>query len=133
MSQINLEFKTDDTNLNLSGVVTFRREVPISRLRIVGLAEWRHVPANILHIKQDTIMALNLAEYGKNFSKIGLNYIGLKANSDILLSHAVRAPKDGLQRVQKQLSKFFKAIGASSVKFKIEENEQAAEENNDQE
>lgn len=119
MSTVNLEFKTDDVNLNLKGTVNFRREMPMENLLIGGLAEWRHVPANIIHINPDTIEALNLSEHASKFSKIGINYIGIRARTNILLSHAVRSPRAGLQKVQDQLTKFFKAIGATSVKFSV--------------
>ena len=120
MPVIQLDFNTEDANLNLSGSVTFRREMPIERLFIKGLAEWRHVPANILHISKDTIEHLNLKDHGSKLSKIGINYIGLKAQSNILISYNVRASKKlGLQKVQDQLTKFFKAIGATAVKFNV--------------
>jgi len=115
---IQLDFKTDDENLNLSGTATFRRNVPIERLYIRGLAEWRHVPANIIHVNQDTIEALGLKDYAQKLSKVGVNYIGIRARSNIMLSYAVRASsRTGLQKVQDLLTKFFKAIGAQSVRF----------------
>jgi len=119
MSIVNLVFNTEDINLNLKGTVNFRRPMPMENLNIGGLAEWRHVPANIIHINPDTIEALNLAEHSKKFSKIGINYIGIRARTNILISHAVRKPRAGLQNVQNQLTKFFKAIGATSVKFSV--------------
>jgi len=122
MAQVMLDFKTDDTNLNLSGAVTFRRIINIERLYIRGLAEWRHAPANVLHLSKDTIESLSIQNYTKNFSKVGINYIGLKARSNILISHSTRAgTRVGLQKVQDLLTKFFKAIGAQSVRFNIVE------------
>jgi len=117
---IDIDFNTEDLNLNLSGKVTFRRNVPIERLYVVGLAEWRHVPANVIHVNKDTIEALNLPNYTKNLAKVGVNYIGIRARSNMLLSFAIRNFKrNGLQKVQDQLTKFFKAIGAQSVRFNV--------------
>ena len=120
MAVITLDFNTEDENLNLSGTVSFRRNIPVERLFIKGLAEWRHAPANILHLSQDTITNLSVQDYAKNFSKVGINYIGIKARSNILISYATRAGKRvGLQKTQDLLTKFFKAIGAQSVKFDV--------------
>jgi len=120
MSQVTLDFNTDDKNLNLSAVVNFRREMPVDRLFVKGLAEWRHVPANIIHVSKDTIEMLKLPENSAKLSRIGLNWVGISAQSNILISHAVRASsRSGLQKVQDQLTKFFKAIGATSVKFSV--------------
>ena len=64
----------------------------------------------------------------KNLSKIGINWIGIQAHSNILLSFATRHGKTGTQKVQELLTKFFKAIGASSVKFSVLSPEKALEE-----
>ena len=114
-----MEFKTDDTNLNLKGTVNFRRETAFSQLYIRGAADWRHIPANIIHVNQDTIELLQLKEHGAKFAKIGLNWIGIKARSNLLISANLRAGKNGLKQVQEQLTKFFKTIGATSVKFEV--------------
>lgn len=124
MKEVTLNFNTEDTGLNLTGVVNFpERAVPVAGypdvLTVRGLAEWRHVPANIVHVNERMLMNFNMVEKAKNFSKIGMNFIGIKAHSDILLSHSVRAGKNGTAKVQEQLTKFFKALGASSVKFSI--------------
>jgi len=132
MPVVQLDFQTDDINLNLSGSVTFRRNMPIERLFIKGLAEWRHVPANIIHVSKDTIEHLSLGNYGANLSKIGINYIGIKARSNILISHNVRSSKKlGLQKVQDQLTKFFKAIGATAVRFNVVDVERAIDDYDD--
>jgi len=119
---VRLDFKTDDTNLNLEGTVTFRRNVTVERLSIKGLAEWRNVPANIIHLSQDTIENLNVLNYKKQLAKVGVNFIGIKARSNILIAHTTRAgQRSGLQKTQDLLTKFFKAIGAQSVRFNIVE------------
>jgi hypothetical protein len=130
MHTVNLEFKTEDTNLNLTGTANFRRPLTIERLYIVGLAERRHVPANIIHANFDTIENLNLKENAQKLAKVGLNYIGIQARSNLLLSHSVRVGKNGLQKVQDQLTKFFKALGATSVKFSVVNVEQAISDQN---
>jgi hypothetical protein len=119
--EVNLNFRSEDTGLNLTGTVNFPNamELTISTISIRGLAEWRHVPANIVHVNERMINNFNLPAKAKNLSKIGMNYIGLKAGTDILLSHTVRSGRTGTEKVQAQLMKFFKAIGASSVKFSV--------------
>jgi len=121
MQEVTLQFNTDDEGLNLTGTVNFpdTKRVDVSTLSIRGLAEWRHAPSNIIHVSEPSIAALKLVEKSKFLSKIGMNWIGIKAQSNILLSHAVRHGKNGTKKVQEQLTKFFKAIGASSVKFSI--------------
>jgi len=119
--EVTLNFREEDTGLNLTGTVNFPNatNISVSSISVRGLADWRHVPANIVHLNERMIQAFNLPEKAKNLSKIGMNYIGLKASTDILLSHAVRSGKTGTEKVQAQLTKFFKAIGASSVKFSV--------------
>jgi len=118
MPTVTLDFKTDDKNLNLQGTVNFRRQIPVENLRVAGLAEWRHVPANIVHVSHDTIEELNLTNYSSNLAKVGVNWIGIRARTNILLSYAIRSSdRLGRMKVQEQLTKFFKAIGATSVKF----------------
>ena len=120
MSEIILNFNQEDTNLNLRGVVKFQRQIPVGTLTIAGLDKWRHVPANIIQVSEETIEYLKLSEYSAKFAKVGLNWIGIKARSNILLSHAIRESKKlGLQKVQDQLTKFFKTLGATSIKFEI--------------
>lgn len=131
MHTVTLEFKTEDTNLNLTGTANFRKPLAIERLYIVGLAERRHVPANIIHANFDTIENLNLKENAQKLAKVGLNYIGLQARSNLLISHSVRVGKNGLQKVQEQLIKFFKAIGATSVKFSVVNIDQAMNDQNE--
>ena len=120
-TQVTLEFITEDEGLNLSGTVNFpvSENINISSLSIRGLAEWRHVPANIVHVNEDTIESLRLTEKSACLSKIGMNWIGIKAHTDLLISYTVRSGKNGTKKVQEQLSKFFKALGASSIKFDI--------------
>jgi hypothetical protein len=119
--EVTLNFNQEDVGLNLTGIVNFPNASPISisTISIRGLAEWRHAPANVVHLNERMIQVFNLPEKAKNLSKIGMNYIGLKAHTDILLSHAVRAGRTGTEKVQTQLTKFFKAMGASSVKFSV--------------
>lgn len=120
--EVNLQFVNEDAGLNLTGTVNFPNTVNlngISVLSIRGLAEWRHAPANIVHINEQMIGAFNMPEKSKNLSKIGMNWIGIKAHSNILVSHATRVGRNGTAKVQAQLTKFFKAIGASSVKFSV--------------
>ena len=122
MKEVTLNFKTEDTGLNLTGTVNFPEKESINgitELKIGGLAEWRHIPANIVHVNEDTISNLNLPEKSKNLSKIGMNWIGIKAHTDILLSCSIRSGRNGTKKVQEQLTKFFKAIGASSIKFSV--------------
>lgn len=121
MQEVTLNFKTEDEGLNLRGTVNFPERTPVnfSTLTIRGLAEWRHVPANIVHVSQRFMEASNIMSKAQGFSKVGQNFIGIAAQSDILLSHAVRTGKNGTRKVQEQLTKFFKVLGASSIKFEI--------------
>jgi len=120
--EIRLNFNQEDEGLNLTGTVNFPNTMDIgnlSELSVRGLAEWRHVPANIVHVNQGFIERFNMVEKSKNLSKIGVNWIGIQARTDILLSFAVRHGKSGTTKVQELLTKFFKAIGATSVKFSV--------------
>jgi len=120
--EVMLQFGNDDEGLNLTGTVNFPNTINLqglSVLSIKGLGEWRHAPANIVHINERTIETFGMKEKSKNLSKVGLNWIGIKANSDILLTHSLRHGRTGTKKVQDLLTKFFKAIGASSVKFSI--------------
>jgi|GEM_PF-2967721 len=120
--EVTLTFETDDDGLNLTGTVNFPNAVNIngiSQLHVRGLAEWRHVPANIVHVNRDTIERLRINEKAKNFSKIGMNFIGIQARSELLIAASCRKGKNGTKKVQEQLTKFFKALGASSIKFSI--------------
>jgi hypothetical protein len=124
MHQINLHFNEEDDGLNLTGTVNFpdrsaQNVLDVNEIYIRGLAEWRHVPANIIHVNESFIANFNMMEKAKDLSKIGINFIGIKAHSNILLSFAIRAGKNGTAKVQEQLTKFFKALGASSVKFSL--------------
>ena len=119
MPQVMLDFKTDDDGLNLSGVVNFRNPLTVERLHVRGLAEWRNISANVITFSEDTISILNLMEKSKNLAKVGINWNGLKARSNILLSYKTRMGKSGRQKTQDLLTKFFKAIGATSVKFSV--------------
>jgi hypothetical protein len=137
--EVTLQFGDDDAGLNLTGTVNFPNTVDlhgISVLSVRGLGEWRHAPANIIHLNEQTIGCFNIVEKSKNLSKIGINWIGIKAHSNILISHATRIGRNGTAKVQEQLTKFFKAIGASSVKFSVLDvdralNDQNTESNND--
>jgi hypothetical protein len=120
--QITLNFVTDDPGLNLTGVVNFPNNVNLNGLTEItvrGLAMWRHSPANIVHLNERMIEKFNMPEKAKKLTKIGMNYIGIKAHSDILIAHIVRTGRNGNAKVQAQLTKFFKAIGASSLKFSV--------------
>jgi len=123
MSQeVILDFNQEDEGLNLTGQVNFPNATDIgsiSRLTIRGLAEWRHIPANIIHVNQRFIENFNMFEMSKHLSKVGVNWIGLQARSDILISHTVRNGRNGTKKVQELLTKFFKALGATSVKFSL--------------
>jgi Na+/serine symporter len=112
----------EDEGLNLTGTVNFPNAVDIhgvTNLSIRGLAEWRHVPSNIVHVNQTFIERFGMMEKSKNLSKVGMNWIGIQARTDILLGFALRHGRNGTKRVQDLLTKFFKALGASSVKFSI--------------
>jgi hypothetical protein len=119
--EVRLSFNTDDPGLNLTGVVNFPNTstVTISEITIGGLGQWRHAPANIVHLNERFIESFNMPEKSQKLSKVGMNWIGLKAHTDILISHCIRVGKNGNAKVQAQLSKFFKALGASSVKFSV--------------
>lgn len=117
MPQVTLNFITKDDGLALTGTANFTRQLPVTSLRIAGLADWRHAPANVIHVNQNALTALDLPAKAKNLSKIGLNYIGIKAKSDLMLSYNVRQGKNGRTNVKNQLTKFLKALGATSVRF----------------
>lgn len=118
MPVINFDFNREDDGLQtLNGSVTFPREIGLDTLRISGLAEWRHVPANQVHVNEEALSALKLKEKAANLSKVGLNYIGIKAKSHVLLAFNVRKGKTGEENVKKQLNKFFRALGATNVRF----------------
>jgi len=120
--EVSLSFNTQDTGLNLTGVVNFPNTFNlngVSEISVRGLADWRHVPANIVHVNQNFSSQFHLMDKAKNLSKVGINFIGIQAHTDVLLSHAVRQGKTGTAKVQALLTKFFKALGASSVKFSI--------------
>jgi hypothetical protein len=122
MHEIIFKFDNDDEGLNLTGSVNFPNTIDVhgtSVITVKGLGEWRHIPANIVHVNEQMIENFKLKEKSKNLSKIGMNWIGIKANTDVLLSHAIRTGRTGTAKVQEQLTKFFKAIGASSIKFSI--------------
>jgi len=133
--EVTLNFNyPEDEGLNLTGSVNFPNATDISglsSLSVRGLAEWRHVPANIVHVNESFIQKFGMMEKSKNMSKVGINWIGIQAHSDILLSYTVRHGKTGTQKVQELLTKFFKAIGASSVKFSVLSPEKAFEEQTD--
>jgi len=120
--EIRLNFNQEDEGLNLTGTVNFPNTMDLgylSELTIRGLADWRHVPTNIVHVNKNFIDKFGVIEKSKNLSKIGVNWIGIQARTDILLSFAVRHGKSGTTKVQELLTKFFKAIGATSVKFSV--------------
>lgn len=134
MQEINLNFTTEDPGLNLTGVVHFPDRIDlhgVSSLTVRGLAEWRHAPANIVHVNETFISNFNMPEQSKKFSKVGLNWIGIKAHSNILISHAVRAGRNGTKNAQAQLTKFFKTLGASSIKFSVLELDRAHNDGNE--
>jgi hypothetical protein len=121
-NEVTLQFEQEDAGLNLTGTVNFPNALNIQGISVItirGLGEWRHAPANILHLNEQMIGIFNMPEKSKNLTKIGMNWIGIKAHSNILVSHTVRVGRNGTKKVQEQLTKFFKAIGASSVKFSI--------------
>jgi len=122
MQIVHLSFNyPEDAGLNLEGTVSFPEvaNVHIDQLTIRGLAEWRHVPANIVHVSQGTIEDLHVAAKSQALSKVGVNWIGIKASHNLLLSHNIRAGRNGTKKVQELLTKFFKAIGASKISFNV--------------
>jgi hypothetical protein len=122
MKIVNLSFNhPEDEGLNLTGTVSFADAVGITidTLSIRGLAAWRHVPSNVIHANEQTIENLHLVEKSQALSKVGLNWIGIKASHDLLLSSTVRSGRNGIKKVQEQLTKFFKAIGASKISFNV--------------
>jgi hypothetical protein len=125
--EITLNFNQEDDGLNLTGTVNFPNatNISVSEISIRGLAEWRHVPANIVHVNKAFIERFGMMEKSKNLSKIGVNWIGIQARTDILLSFAVRQGRNGTKKVQELLTKFFKAIGATSVRFSVLDVERA--------
>ena len=67
MKEVALNFNTEDAGLNLTGVVNFpERVVPAAgypdTLRVRGLAEWRHVPANVVHVNERMLMSFKMQE-----------------------------------------------------------------------
>jgi len=132
--EVTLIFETDDEGLNLSGTVNFPNAIDINGIHILkirGLAEWRHVPANIIHLNKEFVEIFNVTEKSKNLAKIGINWIGLQARSDILLGYSTRQGRNGTKKVQELLTKFFKAIGASSIKFSLVEVEKELDNDDD--
>ena len=131
--EVNLQFESEDAGLNLTGTVNFPNTFDlngISVLSIRGLAEWRHSPSNIIHCNEQMIGAFNMPEKSQKLSKVGINWIGIKAKSNILISHANRIGRNGTAKVQEQLTKFFKALGATSVKFSVLDVNRALNEQN---
>jgi len=124
--EIVLTFCTEDEGLNLTGNVNFPNATDIGEttsLTIRGLAHWRHIPSNVIHVNKNFIDNFHMLDKSKFLSKVGMNWIGLQARSDILIGHATRQGRNGTKKVQELLTKFFKAIGASSVKFSLVEAE----------
>jgi hypothetical protein len=122
MKNVSLSFNyPEDEGLNLTGTVFFADAIGITvdTLTIRGLAAWRHVPSNVIHANEATIENLHLVEKSQQLSKVGLNWIGIKANNNLLLSFAVRSGRNGTKKVQEQLTKFFKALGASKITFNV--------------
>jgi hypothetical protein len=122
MKSVNLSFNyPEDEGLNLTGTVSFADAIGITidTLTIRGLAAWRHAPSNVIHANEATIENLHLVEKSQALSKVGLNWIGIKANNNLLLSFAVRSGRNGTKKVQEQLTKFFKALGASKIAFNV--------------
>lgn len=122
--KIELDFYEDDDALQMSGHVNFPNDKDLGglvSLTIRGLADWRHVPANVIHLNNDFISTFNMMEQSKKLSSVGLNWIGIKARSDVLLSYAIRQGRNGQEKVREQLNKFFRALGATSVSLDLEE------------
>lgn len=127
---VQLNFNTpEDEGLNLTGTVTFPREAPQSEISIRGLGKWRHLAQNQIGLSKSFINNFKLedeegepTEKGKKIlSEAKLQFFGLKASSDILLSHPIRKGRTGALKVQDQLNKFFRAIGASNVSISLED------------
>lgn len=111
--QINLTFNTpEDHGLNLRGTVKFASDFDvggISELHIRGLGAWRNVPEQIIHVNKNVLE--NLVK--NRLKGKPVTVIGLKANSDILLSAAIR--DKGEAEVIKLLNKFFKALSSQAA------------------
>ena len=124
MNHTQLYFNKEDECLNLKATVSWRDRdnVSVPDLSIRGFGKWRHLPANMLACSSRAIDLLKLDKKGQRLSKIGLNYIGVEAKSDIFISKAIRESKTGTEKVKALLTKFFvKGLGASSIKFEIPE------------
>jgi hypothetical protein len=130
MKTFELLFNNNDDGLNLKGSVSFEDEsflenydhvfVSSQIIRISGLAEWRHVPSNIVHVNKTFLKSFNMTEASKKFSKIGINYIGIDARSEVLIGFATRSGKSAQENVKKLLTKFFEAIGARAIKIEVD-------------
>jgi len=119
MKETVLYFNKEDEGLNLSGTVKWRDEakgVPTD-LSIRGLGKWRHFPANILACSERAIDELLLIQKVKKINWVGINYIGMTTKTDIMIPKSLRTGRNATEKVKNHLSKFFKALGASSVKF----------------
>ena len=123
--EIELHFYEEDDALNMSGSVNFPNSMEeledTDSLTIRGLAEWRHAPANVIHVSHDFIQKFDMMNQNQKLNRVGLNWIGLQARSDILLSHSIRKGRKGPEKVKEQLNKLFRALGATSVKIYLEE------------
>lgn len=123
--EIQLQFNHEDEGLHMSGQVNFPDRaniIQVSTLSVRGLAEWRHIPSNMINLNEQTIANLKMVDNAKKLTRSGIQWMGIKAGTDILLSHAIRTGRNGVAKVRDQLTKFFKALGASSVVIDIEEN-----------
>jgi hypothetical protein len=124
--QFNFNFRQDDDALMLTGYVNFPEDSSIGIddfekvITVRGLGVWRHVPANIIHVNEEFLEKFKVASKALKLSKIGINYIGLKAKSNVLLSYNLRQGRNGYKKVIAQLDKFFRALGASSVHIEKE-------------
>lgn len=122
MHEMTLNFNQEDEGLvGLSGKANFRAagDWP-SSVTIGGLGEWRHVPANIIHVNELFIEKANMAENSQKLAKIGMNWIGIKARTNLMLAHSLRKGRNGPTKVKLVMEKFFKALGATSVIISVE-------------
>lgn len=119
MKEIALNFKRDDSALNMSGSAFFRDSVSlgVSSVSVKGLADWRHVGANVIQIKKETLQSLKVPNAAAKLAKVGIIWQGIKSKSDILLPYNLRKGRNGRLKTKILLEKFFKSLGAYSVRF----------------
>lgn len=121
MRKTTLFFETEDDFLNFEGSVNWpdTSRIMINDISIRGFGAWRHFPANIIACSRRMIEELKLEEKASKLSKVGINYVGIDTKSDLMIPKCIRTGKKGHEKVKNLLTKFFKALGASSVSLKV--------------